>query len=200
MRLSPGRRAPGGAGLRRRRQACRPLSLGASDSVGSIYQPRGLNIDRLIGLKEEGKSVDDYGDGQKGDRDAVIGMDCDIWIPAARPDVIHTDNVGQLKAKLVVQGANIPITHEAERLLHERGVLCVPDFIANAGGVICAAMEYKGACENTAMAAIEEKLRHNTRRVLDAVKQQGILPRQAAVELAQQRIKRAVSFRRWSVF
>ncbi len=174
--------------------------VGAADSAGAIYNPRGLNINQLIELKAAGQSVAEYPDGRKGDREAVIDMECDIWIPAARPDVIHADNVGRLKARLVVEGANIPITHDAERMLHERGVLCIPDFIANAGGVICAAMEYKGACEVTALAAIEEKLRHNTKLVLDAVRQKGILPREAAMELALQRVKRAVSFRRWSVF
>ena len=76
---------------------------------------------------------------------AVIDFEGDIFIPAARPDVVNEANVHRLKAKLVVQGANIPVTPGAERYLHDQGVLCVPDFIANAGGVICAAMEYQGA-------------------------------------------------------
>jgi glutamate dehydrogenase (NAD(P)+) len=144
--------------------------------------------------------VADHPDGQKGDREAVIDMECDIWIPAARPDVIHEDNVGRLKTRLVIEGANIPITHDAEKTLHERGILVVPDFIANAGGVICAAMEYKGATKTMAFEAIEERLRQNTRQVLDNVKNKQILPRQAAIDLALQRIKRAVSYKRWSIF
>ena len=75
-------------------------------------------------------------------------MSCDIWIPAARPDVIHMDNVGRLNARLVVEGANIPITQEAEEAeLHQRHVLVIPDFIANAGGVICASVEYHGGTQ-----------------------------------------------------
>ena len=70
---------------------------------------------------------------------------CDILIPAARPDVLRADNVERLNCKLVVQGANIPATPEAERYMFERGVVSVPDFIANAGGVICAAVEYAAA-------------------------------------------------------
>ncbi|MDH3868806.1 MAG: hypothetical protein OET08_05490 [Desulfuromonadales bacterium] len=92
------------------------------------------------------------------------------------------------------------MTHDAEKTLHERGILVVPDFIANAGGVICAAMEYKGATKTMAFEAIEERLRQNTRQVLDNVKNKQILPRQAAIDLALQRIKRAVSYKRWSIF
>lgn len=74
---------------------------------------------------------------------AVIGIECDIWIPAARPDVVREDNIARLKTKLVLQGANIPFSAGAEQSPHDRGVLVVPDFIANAGGVICAAMDIR---------------------------------------------------------
>ncbi len=142
----------------------------------------------------------DYGDGQPLERDDVIDVECDIWIPAARPDVIHEDNVHRLKTKLVIEGANIPITHAAERILYEKGILYVPDFIANAGGVICAAMEYHGAGESSAMQTIEEKLRRNTEIVLKTAKEKQILPRDAANEMALKRVKKAMSFRRWSSF
>lgn len=176
------------------------LLVGAADSRGTIHSPHGLDVDALIELKAAGRSVADYGGGERLDRDAVVGLDCDIWIPAARPDVIHSDNVGDLKAKLVIEGANIPVTREAERILHERGVLCVPDFIANAGGVICAAMEYHGATETAALQTIQEKLRRNTRLVLDDAKRRGILPRQAAKDMAEARVRKAMGFRRYSLF
>lgn len=178
----------------------RAVLVGAADSRGAIHNPEGLDVDALIELKKAGKSVADCPDGNKLDRDAVIDIECDIWIPAARPDVIHEDNVGRLKAKLVVEGANIPLTHGAEKYLHDRGVICVPDFIANAGGVICAAMEYQGAGEAAAFETIEEKLRRNTRQVLEEAKGKQIPPREAAVHLAVQRVKKAMSYRRWSVF
>jgi glutamate dehydrogenase (NAD(P)+) len=174
--------------------------VGAADSQGTIYHPRGLDLAALLELKQTGRSVLDYRDGQRLDRDAVIDLECDIWIPAARPDVIHEDNVARLNTKLVIQGANIPITPGAERYLHEKGVLCIPDFIANAGGVICAALEYRGTSEAIALEVIEEKLRRNTEQVLATVRERRILPRQAAVELAVGRIKKAMSYRRWSLF
>ena len=174
--------------------------VAVADSRGAVHDPQGLDLDALIELKQAGKSVSDYAGSKAIDRDAVIDVECDIWIPAARPDVIHADNVHRLNTRLVIEGANIPITHDAEKILQDRGILCVPDFIANAGGVICAAMEYQGANQAAAFAAIEEKLRRNTEMVLAASKSQGVLPRQAAMDLALQRVKKAMSFRRWSLF
>ena len=98
-----------------------------------------------------------YGGGQQLSNAEIFSQQCDILIPAARPDCIHADNAKQIKAKLILQGANIPATAEAEQILHERGVLNVPDFICNAGGVICAAVEYHGGSERDALEAIARK-------------------------------------------
>ena len=173
--------------------------VAAADTGGTLYDPQGLDVAALIDLKEAGRSVVEHDRGQKLDRDAIIDVECEIWVPAARPDVVHEDNVARLKTRLVLQGANIPFTAAAEKVLHERGVLCIPDFIANAGGVICAAMEYHGASQVTAFQVIEEKIRENTREVLARARREGILPRQAALELATERVKRAMGYRRHSL-
>ncbi len=170
--------------------------VAASDSRGTIYNPKGIDVARLIGIKDSGKNVTDYPNGQKLDVDAVIDIECEIWIPAARPDVIRKDNVARLKTKLVPQGANIPFTLEAERILHERGVLVLPDFIANAGGVICASVEYHGGTQSQALQTIEEKIYANTEEVLASSKKNGTLPRQAAVELAEARVKKAMAYQK----
>ena len=124
-------------------------------------------------------------------------MPCDIWVPAARPDVLRKNNVDQLDCKMVLQGANIPATLDAEARLHERGILCIPDFIANAGGVICASVEYHGGTQIGALASIEEKLRFNTRQVLQAAHDEKLKPREAAVKLAEKRVRRAMALTRW---
>ena len=125
----------------------------------------------------------------------MIDIECEIWIPAARPDVIRKDNVARLKTKLVPQGANIPFTLEAEKLLHDKGVLVIPDFIANAGGVICAAVEYHGGTQAQALQTIEEKIRGNTEEVLADAKRTGDLPRRSAVALAERRVRKAMEYR-----
>ncbi len=176
------------------------ILVGASDSRGAVHNPDGIDVGDLISLKDSDAPVTACKAGKKLDRDAVIDIECDIWIPAARPDVINDDNVHRLKANLVVQGANIPFTDGAEKALHDKGILCVPDFIANAGGVICAAMEYQGASEAAAFQTIEEKIRRNTSEVLEASRNKQIPPRAAAVDLAAERLRRAMSVRRYSLF
>jgi len=111
--------------------------------------------------------------------------------------VLHEDNVDRLKARLVLQGANIPATPDAERRMHERGILSIPDFIANAGGVIAAAVEYHGGSETVAFNTIAEKIGSNTRAVLEKVWADGLMPRESAERLARTRVEHAMTLRRW---
>jgi glutamate dehydrogenase (NAD(P)+) len=171
--------------------------IAASDSRGAVHDANGLDIGRLEALKAEGKSVADLEGAEKMRADDLVGIACDIWIPAARPDVIRESNVEALKARLLLQGANIPATPGAERRMHERGILSIPDFIANAGGVIAAAVEYHGGTEKGAFDAIAEKVAANTRAVLEMAAARHGLPREAALELARTRVERAMSLRRW---
>ncbi len=173
------------------------ILVAAADSRGAIVDANGLDIDALCALKAEHKSVADLKGGKRIERDDLIGVECDIWIPAARPDVIHAGNVGRLKARLVLQGANIPVTADAEKAMHERGILAVPDFIANAGGVIAAAVEYQGGTEKASFDTIAEKIAANVHSVLAEAVKKCIMPREAAVALATTRVKRAMSFQRW---
>jgi glutamate dehydrogenase (NAD(P)+) len=176
------------------------LIVAVSDSKGATANPDGLEVAKLIEHKRSGKSLPDYPSGRPLAGEDLIGVECDVWLPAARPDAIREDNVGRLQARLVVSGANIPATAAAEKILQERGILNVPDFIANAGGVICASVEYHGGGQAQAFAAIEEKIRENTTAVLDSARRRGVLPRKAAVELAVSRVKAAIGTRRWSIF
>jgi glutamate dehydrogenase/leucine dehydrogenase len=161
-----------------------------------LLNPKGIDIARLIEIKNRGGSVTDYPEGRKIHRDAVVEADCDILIPAARPDVLRADNAGRVRARLVVPGANIPATPEAEAILHDRKILMVPDFVANAGGVICCAVEYRGGTESQAFAMIEERIRATTRAVLDESARTGRRPHEVAVGLAERRVRDAMRYRR----
>lgn len=169
--------------------------VACADSGGTLFDPDGIDVAALIMLKRRGGSVVEYNRGERLDGDAIIDIDCDVWIPAARPDVLRADNVGRLSTRLVVQGANIPFTAEAEQVLHDRDVLVVPDFIANAGGVICAAVEYRGGTQTLAMQTIDEKIRANTQAVLAGAATSSLTPRGVATALAEQRVRTAMSFR-----
>ncbi len=171
--------------------------VAASDTSGTLADASGLDIDNLIALKAAGQKLRDYDKGQKLDADAIIDVDCDVWIPAARPDVVRGDNASRLRTHLVAQGANIPCTPEAEQVLHARGILVIPDFIANAGGVICAAIEYRGGTEHDAFAYIDERIRTNTKAVLEESRRSKTFPRAAAQSLAERRVRDAMQLRRW---
>jgi glutamate dehydrogenase (NAD(P)+) len=171
--------------------------IAASDSKGTLIDLDGIDVAKLISLKNEGGSVRDYELGEKSDIDAIVDVPCDIWIPAARPDVIRADNVARLDTRLVIEGANIPATSDAEAILHQRGIPVIPDFIANAGGVIAGAVEYRGGTQRQAFDIITEKIEANTRTVIDDSRDRAITPRQAAENMARRRVQRAMGYRRW---
>ncbi len=203
LRLDGARVAIQGFGAVGKHTALRLAERGAkvvavSDSRGSALNPEGLDLSALIDLKNRGKSVADLKGAITGDSGAVMVADCDILVPAARPDVISKANAGDIRARLVVQGANIPATQEAEEILHARNILVVPDFIANAGGVITAAFEYRGSTESQALAAVVEKIRRNTGEVLTAARDSGDMPRTVAMRMAGDRVRRAMKLRRFS--
>ena len=173
--------------------------VAASDSRGAVHKASGLDVEALIDHKARGFGLAEFEAGEPMERDDLVGVACDIWIPAARPDVINESNVDRLDTRLLVQGANIPVTERAEARLHERGILSVPDVIANAGGVICAAMEYHHASEKAVFETIEQKIRSNTDAVLRRAADAATAPRQAALEIAAERVRKAMATRRWAL-
>lgn len=176
--------------------------VAVSDIKGGIYNPEGLNYDGLVEVEPKTGRLTKlwnrkYEDGQALGHADLFKLDVDILIPGARPDVITMENAADIKAKMVVEGANIPAAHDAERYLHDKGVLVIPDFIANAGGVITGAAELKCVTEEACFQLIKSKIRTNTKAVLDLVYEGGIYPREAAERLAKERVVRAMGFRGW---
>lgn len=171
------------------------IIVAVSDTKGCISNPDGLDIKELMTIKEETGSVIHYKKGGIKGCDELFLSPCDILIPAATPDVINRDNAGQIKARLIIQGANIPATLEAEEMLHKRGIITVPDFIANAGGVIMAAMEYAKKTEREAFDVISERVRKNTKLILEKVVKENLLPRHAAEKIAKERVLKAMKYR-----
>ncbi|MCZ7358409.1 MAG: Glu/Leu/Phe/Val dehydrogenase [Candidatus Methanoperedens sp.] len=169
--------------------------IGVSDSKGTIYDPKGLNVEELIRIKDSTGSVINYRKGEVLKTTDLVTISTDIFVPAARPDVITEANADVLEAKLVIEGANIPITENAERMLHDRGILVVPDFVANAGGVITASVEYHGGTETQAFERIRSTIPKNTREILDKVYGEKVYPRDAALAIAKQRVQRAMKYR-----
>lgn len=172
------------------------ILVAASDLDGTVYDEGGVDIDRLCQIKAETGRVTDYDRGERRGQNAWLDIPCEIFVPAARPDVIDETNAPRLHCKVVLQGANIPVTARAERILHDRNILSVPDFVANAGGVICASVEYKGGTQKSAFETIEEKITENTREVLQLAQAHSQIPAEAALALAKQRVAEAMAYRR----
>ena len=95
-----------------------------------------------------------------------------------------------IKAKIIVEGSNIPTTLEVEQLLHKKNILVIPDFVANAGGVISSYVEYIGKDKNYMFKLVEQKIKKNTELVLNIAKKKNICPREAAMEIAVARVRK----------
>jgi glutamate dehydrogenase/leucine dehydrogenase len=170
--------------------------IAVSDSRGAIWDPGGLDVAALRAHKLSAGQVAGFPGGTAVPRDDIIGFDCELLVPAAQPDVVTADNAAKISARVILQGANIPVTAEAEVQLAERGVLCVPDVVANAGGVICAAAEYRGAGRVEAFGEITEKIRASTAELFDRLRRAPVTPRAAAGQMAHERLRRAAALRR----
>jgi glutamate dehydrogenase/leucine dehydrogenase len=118
--------------------------VAVSDSKGTLYSTDGLNPEAVDAAKKSGGSVTSYAESgaQALDLDAVLGVECDILIPAALDNQIRADNVKNVKAKIILELANNPTTPEADAALFARGVTVIPDVLANAGGVTVSYFEW----------------------------------------------------------
>ncbi|MBI4738300.1 Glu/Leu/Phe/Val dehydrogenase [Candidatus Woesearchaeota archaeon] len=165
--------------------------VAVSDSKGCIYNSDGISFKELSAVKKKTGSVINYKPGNVLKSSDAPTVACYVFIPAAKADVIHAKNWKDVKAKLIVEGANIPIMHDIEVKLHKNGVLVIPDFVANAGGVISSYVEYIGGSEDDVFPLIEKKIVRNTQLVLDTMTKKNIPPRDAAMQIAIERVKKA---------
>ena len=161
--------------------------VAVSDSKGCIYVKKGIDYDKLMKVKGEAGSVTNY-PGTAGSCHNIINSRADILVTAAIPDLIKPRDVNRIKVKLIIQGSNIPMAEQVEILLHKKGVLVVPDFVANAGGVISSYVEYIGGSEKKMFKLVEKKIKKNTNLVLNLARKNKTHPRAAAIEIAQKRV------------
>ncbi len=164
--------------------------IAVSDSSGVIYNKKGLNFKQLAKIKDEKGRVTDYQDGTKLPSRDIIELDADMLITAAIPDLISPGDVDSIKAKVIVEGSNIPIAHETEELLAKKGVLVIPDFVANAGGVISSYAEHKGFSEKKMFKLVEEKITKNTFLVLKNLNKHENCVRCSALAIARERVRK----------
>ncbi len=113
-----------------------------SDSTGGVYDPNGLDYEKLVEAKKSTGAVQGYAGGQKITNAQLLESDVDVLIPAALENQITAENAGRIKAKIVLELANGPVTPEADRMMFERNILDIPDFLVNSGGVIVSYFEW----------------------------------------------------------
>ena len=116
--------------------------VAVSDSKGGIYNASGLDIDSVIKTKSETKSVVNYADAEKVSNEEILKLGVSVLVPSALENVITVENAAEIKAKIILELANGPTTPEADEILHQNGVLVLPDILANAGGVTVSYFEW----------------------------------------------------------
>lgn len=162
--------------------------VSVSDSKGTIYNEKGLDIKEVLRIKKEKGSVIYYENAKKLGTKEIISLPVDVLITAAIPDLIKEEEVDKVKARLIVEGSNIPTTPKIEEIFHKKGILVIPDIIANAGGVISSYVEHLGQTPEEMFALVRKKIRDNVSLVLEEAKKLNIKPRDAALIIAKERI------------
>ena len=168
--------------------------VGVVDVNGAITNPEGLDVERLLKSRTALGEID-RSSLRSGDRespgDRWLDIETDIIVPAAVADVITAANAGQVKARLVVEAANIPTSDDGQRLLFERGVIVIPDYVANGGANAWWWWTLLGVIEADAGQAfkhVSKVMRETVTAILERAEAKGISPREAANELSMQNL------------
>jgi glutamate dehydrogenase (NAD(P)+) len=178
--------------------------VAVSDSRGGIYHPEGLDFDDVSSHKRTHGTVVNYGRGSRNISNAdLLALEVDVLIPAALEAVLRADNAADVKAKIVAELADGPSTPEADRILHEKDVFCIPDFLCNAGGVTVSYFEQVqnayGFYWDAEMVdqRLGQKMSAAFQDVYDVAQRYGVHPRVAAYLIAVARVAEACQLRGW---
>lgn len=184
------------AGLIHEHDGCKIVAV--SDSKGGIYNPQGLNPQDVLKYKRSSpkKTVVGYPNAEVITNQQLLELECDILAPSALENVITDENADRIKSKVVVELANGPTTPDADNILFVKGILVLPDVLANAGGVTVSCYEWQQNLAHEKWSAekvdgmLEDTMRTNTSRVLETAREYSVNPRIGAYVLAMGRITR----------
>ncbi|MBV8116988.1 MAG: Glu/Leu/Phe/Val dehydrogenase [Candidatus Eremiobacteraeota bacterium] len=175
--------------------------VAVSDSRGGVANPKGLDPARIAAHKEETGSVVGFTGGERITNKDVLEYECDVLVPAALEKVITKDNAGAIKAKIVAEAANGPTLPEADSILFDRGVMVLPDILANAGGVTVSYFEWVQDLQENFWEEdeINQRLRRKMVRAFrethDQAQRHGIDMRRGAYAVAVSRVAEATKLR-----
>ena len=161
--------------------------VGVSTVEGLLADPGGLDVDELLSLRERfGDGLVAHGAVPVRPREELFDLECDVLVPGARPDSITREVAGRLRCAVVAPGANVPYGPGAVEELHRRGVIAVPDFVANAGGIHLYTSVTDIDSPPEALDRIEALIRDGVARTLATADEQGITPLAAALRAGRE--------------
>jgi glutamate dehydrogenase/leucine dehydrogenase len=178
--------------------------VAVSDTGGGIHNPEGLDPRAVLAHKKQSGSVRGFKQADEVAGEDIIGLDCEVLVPAAMEEHIHDENADSVQANLILEVANYPVTPKADDLLKARGVTVIPDILASAGGVVVSYLEWvqnlqrEKWSEERVNQRLAELMNAATDDVLSRAHASGITHREAAYEIAVQRVAEAEHLRgRW---
>jgi glutamate dehydrogenase (NAD(P)+) len=175
-----------GAGTARACARAGARIIGVSTIEGALIDPAGLDVDELLGLRaRHGDAFVHHGPVPARARESLFTVECDVLVPGARPHVIRPDSANELRCAAVVPAANVPYAPGAVDALEARGILALPDFVTNAGGIHLYEAPECREDPSRCLAAIERLVGETTRRVLAASEADAITPTAAALRIAR---------------
>jgi glutamate dehydrogenase (NAD(P)+) len=177
--------------------------VAVSDIEAGLFNPEGLSIPAMIeGRQNHPKTVRDF-EGEVITNDQLIALDVDILVPAARENVLTVDNAGEVKAAIVVEGANGPTTREADEILKSHKIKVIPDILANSGGVIASYAEWHQGKSGSLTDAsetyetIDKLITRAFQEVIDEAKKHRLSLRDIALALSVDKVVEAMRGRGW---
>ena len=176
--------------------ACKVIAV--SDVNGGLHNAQGLDLDQLKAHVDSTGSVLDFNDAEAVTNDELLEMECDFLVPAALGGAINSGNASKIRARMVVEGANNPVTPAGEAILSDRGVSCLPDLLVNAGGVTVSYFEWVQNIQRfpwelgRVNAALEDIMVRAYREVQALVEKDKITYRAAAFSIAVGRVAQAM--------
>jgi glutamate dehydrogenase (NAD(P)+) len=175
--------------------------IAVSDVQGGIHNAKGLDVPALVALSGQHRSVTEASGNEAITNAELLELECDVLVPAALGEAIHQGNAAALRAGMVVEGANHPVTPEADAILNDRGVRVIPDVLANAGGVTGSYFEWTQNIQQFTWkeSRFNEELRDMMTRAfhatVDFAERRNVTMRRAAFAIGIERVARAVRLR-----
>ena len=168
--------------------------VAVSDKSGGIYNPKGLDLPDVFKHVQGKKLLNTYTRAQQISNEELLTLDCEVLVPAALENVITDENAGQIKARIICEGANGPTTAEADKILNQKGIFVIPDILANAGGVTVSYFEWvqdRGGYfwdEETVNNRLEKIMVHSFEEVTSMAERHGVDNRIGAYMLSIDRV------------